>query len=362
MNAIDLTHVNSFEQAKELLDSLNDEQLFGTGRSAEEKAAARFNHRTLARLTHPDAQKDERVRKLAANTFVKLGDLWATYTAKRDGKTPPKTAITEVRTRKGTYTLGSKLRDTSIASVYKATLEDASGDLDTSIEVHITRNVRDNDLLRNEADALRTLAKEGDKAFLAYGPEILDTFILRDATSNEDRHAWAGRVETGLVSLKDVMKAYPNGIDPKDAAWMFRRLLMAVGWGNRAGLVHGAILPASVLIQPDDHGLVLDDWAYSTPLGGTLTAVPNGTLDSYPFEVTNKQPVSAATDIYMSVKLISELMGDKATPPLRAFIKGSTQKEQKLRPDDAWALKEELDELLYRMWGERKFRPFYIPS
>jgi hypothetical protein len=48
---------------------------------------------------------------------------------------------------------------------------------------------------------------------------------------------------TGFRTLAQVRAAYPRGVDPRDAAWMWRRLLVAVGAAHRAGVIHGAVLP-----------------------------------------------------------------------------------------------------------------------
>ena len=65
-----------------------------------------------------------------------------------------------------------------------------------------------------------------------------------------------------VVNLGDIAS---GGVDPRDAAWMWRRLLVALGFAHRAGVLHGAVLPEHVLIHPGEHGLVLVDWCYSVP-------------------------------------------------------------------------------------------------
>jgi hypothetical protein len=53
----------------------------------------------------------------------------------------------------------------------------------------------------------------------------------------------------------------------------------------------------------------------------------------------------------------------RSTPTqLRAFFKACTLKKQNMRPDDAWELKETFDDLIERLWGPRRFRPFYMPK
>jgi hypothetical protein len=58
-----------------------------------------------------------------------------------------------------------------------------------------------------------------------------------------------------------------------------------------AGLVHGAVLPEHVLIQPDEHGLVLIDWCYSVPLTPStpLRAPVTARAGLYPPEVAARR-------------------------------------------------------------------------
>ena len=84
-----------------------------------------------------------------------------------------------------------------------------------------------------------------------------------DARSGVRRHANLIGALGGFRSLAEVRSAFPAGLDPRDAAWMWRRLLVAIGAAHRAGVIHGAVLPEHVLIHPAEHGLVLVDWCYS---------------------------------------------------------------------------------------------------
>jgi hypothetical protein len=51
-------------------------------------------------------------------------------------------------------------------------------------------------------------------------------------------------------ALTALAAGFPDGLDPRDAAWMRRRLLACLGWAHRARLVHGAVFPEHVLIHP----------------------------------------------------------------------------------------------------------------
>jgi hypothetical protein len=53
-------------------------------------------------------------------------------------------------------------------------------------------------------------------------------------------------------------------------------------------------------------------------------------------------------------------MGDRAPAALRRFADGCALPALRARPDDAWRLLGELDDVLERLYGPRKFRPFIL--
>jgi hypothetical protein len=143
---------------------------------------------------------------------------------------------------------------------------------------------------------------------------------------------------------------------------MWRRLLVALGAAHRAGLVHGAVLPEHVLIHPDEHGLVLVDWCYSVAPGGPVRALVARYRDAYPPEVPARKPATSATDLYLASGLMLRLMGERVPPALRRFATGCRLAAPRMRPQDAWRLLAELDDLLQSLYGPRRFRPFTIPA
>jgi hypothetical protein len=140
---------------------------------------------------------------------------------------------------------------------------------------------------------------------------------------------------------------------------MWRRLLVGLGWAHRAGVVHGAVLPAHILIHPAEHGLALVDWCYSVTPGERIPAVVSEFRDLYPPEVPARQAAGPATDIFLATAVISQIIDD---PPaaMRRFADGCLYDAPRMRPQDAWHLLAELDELLENLYGPRKFRPFTI--
>ena len=285
-------------------------------------------YRRLARLTHPDSHPGDAG---AARAFTRLAMLWRQH---RDGH-------------------GRLLARGDIANLYQA---------GPSL-LKVPRDPADNDLMRAETLALAALRVQVERPFLAYFPEPVRAQRQRDPGSGAER--WVnviGRL-TGFRSLAEVRAAYPGGIDPRDAAWMWRRLLVAVGAAHRAGLIHGAVLPEHVMIHPAEHGLVLVDWCYSGRApGGRIRAVVERYLDWYPPEILTRRTAGPDLDIWLATRCMTELIGPLMPARMAAFARGCLLASPRRRPGDAWQLLAEFDELLERHYGPRRFRPFAMPA
>jgi hypothetical protein len=165
----------------------------------------------------------------------------------------------------------------------------------------------------------------------------------------------------GFVSLAEVGTAFPGGLDPRDAAWMWRRLLVAIGAAHRAGVIHGAVLPEHVMIHPAEHGLVLVDWCYSLPApAGRLAAMVGRYRDWYPPDAAAQ--AGPGLDIWLATRCMTELIGPRLPDRMASFAAGCTLASPRRRPSDAWPLLAEYDDLLARLYGPRIFRPFAMPA
>ncbi|MDX2854272.1 molecular chaperone DnaJ [Actinacidiphila glaucinigra] len=314
----------------------------GTGEAAR-------HYRRLARLLHPDTAPPGRADEAEA-AFVRLTALWRRHT----GGGP---ALTTAR---GVYPLGPVLAEGDLAVLRAA---------GPGTVLKIPRRPADNDLMEREADALTRLHTVADARHRAYAPRIEESFRHRGPDGAERRVNALQRLR-GFHTLAEVRALHPGGLDPRDAAWMWRRLLVALGWAHRAGVVHGAVLPEHVLIHPAQHGLVLVDWCYATERGARVPALVERHRALYPPEVTGRRPATEATDIHLASRCVEQLMGDRAPRPLSAFLRGCTLPApglrhggpQARRPHDAWRLLAELDDVLERLYGPRTFRPFTMPG
>ncbi len=366
--------------AKMIKQAKIPEDVFGDlkGTPKEMSEAGKKVFKRLARVTHPDKFSRDDDRTLAGKAFGKLPDLWKAAKEKiRLGTYGDRAAGTgeqvTVHARRRTYVVGGQLSRGDICSFYSCHYQEG-GDQTQGI-FKVARDPSNNGLVKNEAGILKVLHEGSEhERFQPYVPELVDSFGYRDGGSSVIRQVNVLSWLEGFYSLKEVMTHYPNGVDPRDMAWMWRRLLVALGFAHVNGVVHGAVLPTHVLIHPEKHGLVLVDWSYAVhnpeTSGERVRVASNEYEQYYPSEVKAEEVPTSTLDIYMGARCMVYLLGgDPATGNLpttvpkaiRAFFKGCTLLGPIQRPSDAWGLKKEFDELIGRLWGERRYRPFAIP-
>lgn len=312
--------------------------------------ALKVVYRRLAQVLHPDRYHGTE-RELATAAFAQLTALHLeaeqALAANRYGQ--PQIVI---RTRKAVHKVESKFADGDLTALYRADTTSDAGTADSLIKV--ARSPKDNDLLAAEATALKRLHAEPDK-LERHIPILLDTFIYQEGRRRANAIGWLD----GFISLEQVRRAYPNGLDPRHGAWIWRRLLMGLGYAHDNGVLHGAVIPEHVLIEPKDHAVMLADWCYSSiDVDGRcppIKAAAGGAKRAmwYPEEIRAKEPPTIATDLYMAAQTMNWLMrgptASTAPRPMRAFFNGCTLTKQSMRPQNAWVLLEEFDALLERM-------------
>lgn len=314
------------------IETLSFEEAVGRIAAAEsfrDLSVEKTAYRKWAKLVHPDTVSAAR-RATATDAFARLSALY-----KRAEKAPV------LHGRRRSYRMDRIAASGDVAELY----------VDGSVLVKVPRSFDDNDLMETEAAALRRLWSDGDPKFRPYAPRLIESFVYEDEMRRRRRVNVLER-QTGMISLARVARRQR---DPRDVAWMWRRLLTALGWAHRAGVTHGAVLPEHVLIHPEDHGLVLVDWCYA---GHRPKAIVKARLSDYPPEVLNDRLAGPATDIYMATGLMARLIGPRMPAPMRRFAAGCMYDAPRMRPQDAWALLGEFDDLIHQLYGPRKFRPF----
>lgn len=327
-------------------NALNPKDLFG-----KDPTQARKKFLSYSRHIHPDmvAAKD---KFRAQKSFTRLLQLWEQYSSTSSSHTPHTNRITS---KKREYDLEGKLYDTSVSSVYRA-LYDARH---KEAEIHITNSPLNNDLMGNAVSSLRTL-KQVPSEYSAFFPHLIDKFRIKQ--QDGDHSVIACQHLDGFVSLEEVKKAYPQGLDGRDLGWIFKRVLVALGNTRDVGLCHGSFTPENIFIHPEQHGFILNNWEYSVELGKPLSAVSVPYRDFYPQQILDKGDVTSSLDMSLAVKTMLNLVGPKTGKPgvrFKAFFKGCLGEGASIpHPSE---LLHEFDEFLFSLYGRPSFHPFSMP-
>lgn len=336
-------------------------------------------YRRLASVLHPDRYPESSENALATTAFARLSELFSqAETAIKQGAYGQAVVLTTLTTKKGKHEFTRPHPDGDLCTIFLGT--STMGVMRSSAFYKVAKQHGDNDLMQAEAAVLKRLrGDKTDPAFHPFVPELLDSFAYSEKGKPNRQVNAIKRLEE-FYTLEQIHDAYPEGIDPLDAAWMWRRLLYVLGNAHQHNIVHGAVLPSHVLIYPPQHGLVLVDWCYSSTRPGDdpfppLKAMVGAYQAWYPEEVPAKRAPSPATDIAMAARCMIYLLGGnpitgnlpehRAPKALRAFFKGCLLTTQTMRPQDAWELLREFDELLQAIgspYFPRRFHAFTMPT
>ncbi len=318
------------------------------------------NFRYLASVVHPDHFQLPIEQATAGTAFRKLNE-WkqeadrkiaaGTYGDKKRHE-PPKPVL--IKIPKDMLALGALIRSGDIADVYAGSL--VAGQ---SVVVKVARSPKDNDLMERERAVLLQLDKVEPKGRRYFSEHALATINVK------------GRSATVLprysehVTLDCIRRRAKLGL--RDVSWMLRRVLEGLGHLHRQGIVHAGLIPPHLLFHPTDHGLRIIDWCYSVPIGSPAKAISKAHIEQYAPEVTGKAPLSAATDIYMAARVALGALASspdmRAVPqPLTLFLHSCLLNNPARRPQDAWALHEELGDLLRRVVGPPKYHPLVLDA
>lgn len=332
----------SLDEIEAMIRAKSPREIFGEDIAGELK---RFRV-----MCHPDRYPDESERANAIiGQLVKLAD---------EAKEP----LLTLKSPTCTYTLERRLAVGDVADVH---LGESKGN---RFIVKASRVPGGANALRIEATVLKTLAdKAGATHYGKYFPTLVETFGVKDKIAKQVN---VTSFEPEFLTLDDLKRRLPDGLGGRHLAWIFKRLITAIGFAHRSGTIHGAVLPTHVMIRPRDHSLQLIGWGQSVPVGQRITSGSSAFLDWYPPEVKSKVPASPATDIYMAATLmawlsqpknITTLVSPNVPEQLRRFFRSCMLEGQSMRPTDAWALLDQFEEALRYEYGAPKFVELRIP-
>lgn len=352
------------EKAAEKVAAAHDyTNLFGIRPNGDPKAwldSARKEHRRLVRLLHPDRGGEE-------GLFAKLGSLWgqAQNAADDDDANGPATIGSPNGAR---YTVSHHIARDDIGDLYLGVGTASPDEFGNRVIFHIAHQPADQDLLDGGYDILEWIhTAGGDDAGAEFLPFRVDRFSIDGQTG--PRPVVALAVRGNLYTLAEVQREFPAGVDPKVMAWIWRRLLGVLRHVHSHGVVHGAVLPHNILVDPA-YGLQLVGWACATSstagVRPHVPAVDSGHRDWYPPSVFAREPADTAVDIITAARSMAFILGGD---PVTGDLPPTVPKEIKthLRAcmagvSDAASAASAFDRLIERLWGERAYTPFTMPA
>lgn len=245
-------------------------------------------------------------------------------------------------------------------------------------ELVLVKLLRDRQNLRlfdNEWEALQML-----QASEAPGAETFTTLLPQpvmhgdiSAGSFIGRRGNIYRWASGFFhTFKEVMQTYPQGIPPQAVIWVWRRILEMLSFIHASGMAHGAVLPAHLILQENEHGVRLAGYSTAGRIGQKLLTISEDFISIYPESIHSNPLLTTHLDIMMSARsMIAILGGNPANGAMPTTVPGRLAEIIKrvalADPDhpsrqDAWALREELGEIAPQVFGPPRFIPIVMPS
>jgi hypothetical protein len=269
-----------------------------------------------------------------------------------------------------TYHVLDRLAVGSITTLYRCR------DRHREVIFKVARDPCTNDLLANEAQVLHHLiGADVTGRFSPFLTQVEASLAVGDPTAGEPRQAAILRMDDRihspdeLFTLAEIRAHYPAGVDPRHVAWIWRRLLTILGFAHTSDVVHAAVLPEHVLIEPREHKLLLIDWCCAVinwQHNTAPVALTAGYRDWYACESALRQPPTPGLDVALAARCMIELLGGDpvsadfptSTPPglQRHFTRCLAR-----RTADARQLLNDFDRLIEALWGPRKFMELHMP-
>jgi hypothetical protein len=140
---------------------------------------------------------------------------------------------------------------------------------------------------------------------------------------------------------------------------------------HASGMAHGAVLPAHLLVQENEHGVRLVGYSFSGRLNEKLRTVSHGYEFFYPKPAQSWSTLTAQLDLAMSARCIAAILGgnpETASLPqtVPAQLAGIVQRIALSEPggapgENAWTIREELGEIAREVFGPPQFNPIVMP-
>jgi hypothetical protein len=238
----------------------------------------------------------------------------------------------------------------------------------------VLRDQKDAALLDNDWDILEALHHSSAPGADTFTSLLPQSVIHADITGGSfaGRRASIFRWASGFhYTFDEVIRAYPQGIPQRASIWVWRRILEVLSFIHASGMVHGAVLPAHLLVQEGEHGVRLVGYGHAGRLNEKLVMPSKESRVFYPQPAKSWSMLTAQLDLVMSARCIVALLGghpadvsmpSTVPPKLAGFVQRVALWEPTVRgSEDAWTIREELGEISKEIFGPPQFVPILMP-
>ena len=259
------------------------------------------------------------------------------------------------------WALEKMIAQGDISDVYTARLARWPTEL---VIVKLLRDPQDAGRLDNEWQALQTLHKSSAPGADTFTRLMPQPVVHGDIPAGlfAGRRASIFRWASGFYhTFEAVIQAYPQGIPPRAAIWVWRRILEMLSFIHASGMAHGAVLPENCWFRRTTMACVWSD-----------TALPDGQRKAGAIPpIRTFYPKPPNRDLSMSARCIAAILGgdpETASLPrtvpaqLAEIVRRIALSEPASVPgQNAWAIREELGELAREVFGPPQFIPIVMP-
>lgn len=363
--------------------------IFGTlpnGDFKAKKAALRAGFSYLARTVHPDHVAPKHAKEAAeifhllnamrqaAETAIETGSYDQPISSTKAASSTDDSTDSVLQSAVATYRLHEEpFKYGDFSTLFRGRmLSGAGGEViakiasEPSVNTWLEREAR---LLACFRDASKTNLLNGIRRFV---PELLDTFLVSGVGSTRYR-VNVLKFVPDFVSVADIIEAFPRGLDFRDAAWINRRVLAQTLAANMAQVVHGALVPDHILVDPFKHEPLHIGWVHAVDEpwnnGKRVTHIVDRWRDYYPPEVFERKVPDHRTDLFMAAKVMIKLLG--GDPRTNSLPRSHPEKMTRLilmcvensparRPENGHQVLDEYTRIVRSEWG-KGYRPLAMP-
>lgn len=160
-------------------------------------------------------------------------------------------------------------------------------------------------------------------------------------------------------NLDKIVSAH-GPVNDEHACWMLQRLLRVAGYLHYHGVVHCDIKPENIIVQLQEHNLVLVDFGLVADRPTRNTLPKGGTEHYIPPEFAQGASPRPESDLYSIGKVAVFLLGghvgtgtlpSDVHPRLRAFVAPLIRQDPHARPQNAMQLHDELIAIRRTIFG-----------